>query len=104
MVKFTEDLEPGGWGAKTMKAKILVATTGLALAVAASAPAEAQFMSSPYPVIIVPPPPAQNLIMPKYPSKPAQPAKPAPPPEAPPPDLEQVLPGQGEGLLGDAQK
>ncbi len=81
-------------GAETMKSKLLGVAAGLALAVAGNAPAEAQFMSSPYPVIIVPPPPAQNLIMPKYPSKPAQPARPAPPPDAPAPDLSKCYQGR----------
>jgi hypothetical protein len=79
-----------------MKSKFLVAAAGLAGAVAANAPAEAQFMSSPYPVIIVPPPPAQNWIMPKYPPKPAQPAKPAPPPDAPASDLGKCYQGRAK--------
>ena len=76
-----------------MKAKFLGAAAGLALAVAGNAPAEAQFMSSPYPVIIVPPPPAQNLIMPRSSSKPAQPAK-TPPPDAPPKNLGNCYQGR----------
>ncbi len=43
-----------------MKAQVFAAAAGLATALAASAPADAQFMGN-YPVIIVPPPPAQNL-------------------------------------------
>ncbi len=77
-----------------MKSRILVAAAGFALAVAANAPAKAQFMSSPYPVIIVPPPPAQNLVMPKYAPRQDQPAKPASPPEAPPPDLGKCYQGR----------
>ena len=51
----------------------------VAVALAASAPARAQFMTN-YPVIIVPPPPAQNTYAPRVvaPRKPAEtaPAKP----------------------------
>jgi hypothetical protein len=78
-----------------MKSRIQVAAVGFALAVAANAPAKAQFMSSPYPVIIVPPPPAQNLIMPKYAPRQDQPAKPASP-EAPPPDLGKCYQGRAK--------
>ena len=61
---------------------------GAVLAVVASHPAQAQFMSGNYPVIVVPPPPAQNLVLPKPAPKPAPPPQtPARPPEAPP--LEQ---------------
>jgi hypothetical protein len=67
-----------------MKSKILGLAAGFALVVAANAPAEAQYMSN-YPVIIVPPPPAQNLSLPKPAPKPAQPATTAPPPASPPP-------------------
>jgi len=61
----------------------LFAIAGLALEAAAAGPAEAQFMSSPYPVIIVPPPPAQGLVIPKPIPRTPQPVKPA---EAPLPD------------------
>ncbi len=50
---------------------------GFALAGLTGAPAQAQFMSGPYPVIVVPPPPAQQMIMPKKPKpQPAQDAEP----------------------------
>src|SRR5208283_3317081 len=53
-----------------VKASVLrLAAASLALAVAA-APAEAQFMSN-YPVINVPPPPAQNFVLPPKPKPPA---------------------------------
>jgi putative effector of murein hydrolase LrgA (UPF0299 family) len=56
-----------------IKAKAVRLAAGLALALGgAAAPAGAQFM---YPVIIVPPPPAQNLVLP-----------PKPKPSAPKPD------------------
>ena len=45
-------------------------------ALAASTPASAQFMTN-YPVIVVPPPPAQNIVVPK--PKPSQAPKPNPP-------------------------
>jgi hypothetical protein len=54
------------------------AVGGLAVAfLLATGPAESQFMSGTYPVIIVPPP-AQNMVMPK-PAKPKQ-TTPQPPP------------------------
>ena len=66
----------GARGEPIMKARIPGLAAGLALAVAATAPAQAQFMTGPYPVIIVPPPPAQNLVVPQAP-RPAQQPKPA---------------------------
>jgi len=68
-----------------MRAQVFAAAAGLATALAASAPADAQFMGN-YPVIIVPPPPAQNLVLPKPAPKPSQPSRANPPPEAPPPN------------------
>jgi len=54
-----------------IKAKAFCLAAGLALVLGATAPpAEAQFMSN-YPVIIVPPPPAQNLVLPPKPKPPA---------------------------------
>ncbi|HZZ61108.1 MAG TPA: hypothetical protein VFE63_08050 [Roseiarcus sp.] len=71
-----------------MKAKILGLASGLALAFAAGAPARAQFMSSPYPVIIVPPPQEQKPVAPMPTPKRAQPPKTtAPPSDSPPPNL-----------------
>ena len=61
-------------GKPTMKSWILCLGVGAAIAVIASPPALAQFMTGNYPVIIVPPPPAQNLVVPK--PKPIQPPKP----------------------------
>jgi hypothetical protein len=62
-----------------MKAKTLRLAAGFALALAANAPAEAQFMSSPYPVIIVPPPQEQKPIVPKPAPKLVQPPRTAAP-------------------------
>ena len=45
----------------------LFAVIGLTLGFAVCAPAKAQFMSGTYPVIVVPPPPAQSMVMPKPP-------------------------------------
>ncbi len=56
-----------------MKSKVFGAVAGLALVVAAGAPAQAQFMSN-YPALIIIPPPAQNLVMPKPAPKPAKPS------------------------------
>ncbi len=62
-----------------MKSKILGYAAGLALVVSASPEARAQFMSTPYPAIIVVPPPAQNYVVPRA----RQVQKPAvPPPDA----------------------
>ncbi len=47
-----------------IKARILRRAACVAFALGATAPAEAQFMTN-YPVIIVPPPPAQNMIVPR---------------------------------------
>ena len=78
-----------------MKPRVFCAAAGLAFAVAASAPAEAQFMTS-YPAIIVVPPPAQNYVMPKPAPKPT-PAKPitsAPPPDTQAPNVSQCYQGR----------
>lgn len=61
----------------------LLACAGMALGCSAVAPAHAQFMSAPYPVIVVPPPPAQGLVMPKR-VKPQPAPVVAPPPAEPP--------------------
>jgi hypothetical protein len=63
-----------------------LALAALSLGFLAVAPARAQFLQSPYPTILaVPPPPAQNMVMPRTP-KPqrAPPAEAAPPPDTPP--------------------
>jgi hypothetical protein len=53
-----------------IKARAFRLAASIALAVGAAGPAEAQFFSN-YPVIIVPPPPAQNLVLPPKPKPPA---------------------------------
>ncbi len=59
--------------------RALFATAWVALALGA-APACAQFMSGAYPVITVPPPPAQSMVMPAKPKpRPATSAPDAPP-------------------------
>ena len=73
-----------------MKAKIPGLAAGLALALAAGDPARAQFMSSPYPVIIVPPPQVQNPIVPRPTPRQAQ----SPKAETPPPDSPPSNPGR----------
>ncbi len=76
-----------------MKAKVFGLAAALALA--ASAPADAQFMGGNYPVIIVPPPPAQNLVLPRPAPKPAtKPSTSAPPPEASAPQIQCHYQGQ----------
>jgi hypothetical protein len=66
-----------------IKARVFRLAAGLGLALGAAASAEAQFMTN-YPVIIVPPPAAQNLVVPRpsptttelnrqYPSSPSLP-------------------------------
>jgi hypothetical protein len=47
-----------------MRTRVLGWATAVALVAAAQAPAKAQFMMN-YPVIIVPPPPAQTLVVPR---------------------------------------
>ena len=72
-----------------LHARASLAAAGFVLAALAAGPANGQFMSGTYPVIVVPPPPAQNMVMPKKPKPPpAQPAAPQPP-QAPtePPQL-----------------
>jgi hypothetical protein len=66
-------------GKPATKARISRLGVGVAvLAVAASPPAEAQFMTGSYPVIIVPPP-AQNFVVPKPKSTPPPKTNDAPP-------------------------
>ncbi len=76
-----------------MRAQAFAAAAGLAIAFAASNPADAQFMGN-YPVIIVPPPPAQNLVLPKPAPRPAKPSTSAPPPEASAPQVQCRYQGQ----------
>ncbi|MBV9290706.1 MAG: hypothetical protein JO288_23305 [Hyphomicrobiales bacterium] len=76
-----------------MKAKVLGAAAGLALSLAASETAKAQFAAPAYPVLIVPPPPAQGLVMPK-------PPKPAPPKPNPPADAQSPPPEAGQCYSG----
>ncbi len=77
-----------------IEARTLRLAACLAFALGAGAPAEAQFMTN-YPVIIVPTPPAQNLVLPpKAMSKPAQ-AKPnAPDATNTPPPIQCHYQGQ----------
>lgn len=78
-----------------MTTKVFSLAAELALAVGGNDPAQAQYMSSPYPVIVVPPPPAQNLVAPKSPPKQAEPPKTsAPPPNSSPPDLGRCYQGR----------
>ena len=67
------------------------------LALAAASPAQAQFMTN-YPVIIVPPPPAENMIRPKAdprkPTRPAAPSAPSPPQESSPPQGSDIYQGR----------
>jgi hypothetical protein len=70
--------------ANDLSLRVLFVTAGVALGLAA--PAQAQFMSGAYPVITVPPPPAQSMVMPARPKpRPAPPVVAAPPPDASPP-------------------
>ena len=75
-----------------MRAKAFGLAAGFALALGSAAPADAQFFAN-YPVIIVPPP-AQNLVMPKPAPKPAKPSASAPPSEAPAPEVQCHYQGQ----------
>jgi hypothetical protein len=72
-------------GKPTMKARIVGLAAGLAIAFGVNVPAQAQFMTN-YPVIIVPPPPAQNLVIPRSMQKqaPPKPLPASPAPNAPP--------------------
>ena len=83
----------GAVGKPIVNSKVFGAVAGLALSVVSGAPAYAQFMSS-YPVVIVVPPPAQNLVMPKPAPKPIKPSTSAPPSAAPPPDTSQCYQGK----------
>jgi hypothetical protein len=68
--------------AKGLGLQTLLAAASVALGFAAAYPARAQFMAPGYPAVIVVPPPAQGLALPKR-TKP----EPAPPsPQAPPAD------------------
>ena len=78
-----------------MASKIFALAAGLGFVVAANAPAKGQFMSSPYPVIIVPPPPAQNLILPRPAPRQGEPPKTTvPPPDASPSDRGKCYQGR----------
>jgi hypothetical protein len=76
-----------------MNSKVFGAVAALALPVVVGAPAHAQFMSS-YPVMIVIPPPTQNLVMPKPAPKPIKPSTSAPTSAASPPDPSQCYQGR----------
>ncbi len=73
------------------------AAGGLALAWLATAPAQAQFMTGSYPVIIVPPP-AQTMVMPKLP-KPRETPPPAPPSPLPDAGVDQSKCYQGRAKI-----
>jgi hypothetical protein len=73
-----------------MKARIVGLAAGLAFALVGTVPAQAQFMTN-YPVIIVPPPPAQNLVIPRSMQKQAPPK---PLPANPPPQVQCHFQGQ----------
>jgi hypothetical protein len=82
-----------------VKARTFGLCLGAALAAATGYSARAQFMNGNYPVIIVPPPPAQNLVLPKPAPRPAPPPQTIPrPAEAPP--LEQSQCYQGRTKVG----
>ena len=70
-----------------------LAAVGLALGCLAS-PARAQFMTGAYPVIVVPPPPGQSMVMPKKPK--LQPA----PQETPPAPPDETSPGLSQNYQG----
>ena len=73
--------------------RILGLAAGAALfALVATAPAHAQFFSN-YPVIVVPPPPAQNYVLPKPKPQAPKPAQ-AQPPDASPPQIQCQFHGQ----------
>ena len=74
------------------------AAGGLALACLATGPAEAQFMTGAYPVIIVPPPPAQGMVMPKA-MKPRQATPPPAEPPAPNTGIDQSKCYQGRAKI-----
>jgi hypothetical protein len=87
-------LRAAAQGEPIVRGKIGGLAAALAFAVAAAPPAEAQFMTGPYPVIVVPPPPAQNYVIPR--PSPAQTPRPdAPPRDASgPPEIKCYYQGQ----------
>ena len=82
--------------ANGLHARALLPAAGLALGALAAGPANAQFMSGTYPVIVVPPPPAQSIVIPRKPKpQSAQPVAPQPPPApAEPPQVTCRYQGQ----------
>lgn len=76
---------------RRMRARFALA--GLALGFAALSPAQAQFMS-PYPAVIIVPPPAQSFAMPKKPRPPPSPPAAAPPDPSAPHELTCHYQGQ----------
>jgi hypothetical protein len=72
---------------------ILRAAAGVALGLATSLPAQAQF-AAPYPPLIVVPPPAPYTEPPKPALKPPAPAKTIPAPDAPAPDQSRCYQGR----------
>jgi hypothetical protein len=82
-------------GKPVLKELVLGSAARLAIAVAMSTPAQAQYMTGSYPASIVIPPPTQNLVLPKPASKPAQQAKTTgPPPDTSAPDLSRCYQGR----------
>jgi len=79
-----------------LHARASLAAAGFALAALAAAPANAQFFSGTYPVTVVPPPPAQSIVIPRKPKpQSAQPVAPQPPPApAEPPQVTCRYQGQ----------
>ncbi len=77
-----------------MKTRAFRIAGGVALlALGAPFPACAQFISN-YPVIIVPPPPAQNYVLPKPAPKALRPEKPKPAEAPNGPDVSQCYAGR----------
>ncbi len=70
--------------AKGLGWRALLAVASVALGFAAAQPAHAQFMSPGYPAVIVVPPPAQGMAMPRR----TPPEAKTPATQAPPPDYE----------------
>ncbi len=72
-----------------------VAAAAIAFGGLAAGPADAQFMTGAYPVIIVPPPQEQHMGMPKKPKPPTPPQSvPAPSPDEHDPGLSQNYQGR----------
>ncbi len=66
--------------AKGLGLRALLAVAGVALGFAAGGPAEAQFFAPGYPAVIVVPPPAQGMVLPRRTRPEATPPAVQPPP------------------------